>query len=598
MKNKKIIKLLFAFLGIAGFYACSKSFLDVTPQGVLDVTTLSTEKGVGKILLSAYAMLDGEDGGLGIGGQWGSAGSNFCFGSMGGGEANRGSIPTDQYPNMGTAIIHSNTPQNPALSDSWIWYYEGIKRSNTVLEVLGNVPTISAASKLNIEGQARFLRAWYHFQARIVFGRVPWIDVAADSALILHSIVSVANNVEIFPNILADAKYAYDNLPATQDSKGRINKWTAGAFYGKVLMFTHDYATAQTVLKDVFDNGTTPLGTKYALNANYHDNFDVNKENSPETVFDFQSSSQDGAGARNANWDDNLNTTAQFGGAGFFDPTYWFTNQFKTDAAGLPLSDAAAQTNDVLDPNGTSPVSGASPGYTQYAGNVDTRLDWTVGRNGIPFFDYGNYLTTWQRDRTAGPYAAKKTMIPQTDIGATHDASIWFAAGGTALNIHLIRFSDVMLMLAEADVEQGDLQSAFDLVNAVRTRAKNTPTVKTYIDPTKPSGGSTNVDAANYSTNPYPTVFPSADVARAAVRKERTLELGMEGQRFFDLVRWGTAATDLNAFYQYESLIPYQATSGDLKGTPVYTDDSLHNYYAIPQGQIDLSHGFLTPLKP
>jgi hypothetical protein len=344
-------------------------------------------------------------------------------------------------------------------------------------------------------------------------------------------------------------------------------------------MFAKDYATAKTVLAAVVAGGKTPLGVTYDLNTNFDDNFNVDFENSKESVFAFQSSSNDGAGGYNANWGDNLNMPAQIGGAGFFCPTFYFTNSFKTNAAGLPT--ANPQDNVVLDPAGTNGTGGA-PGYTQYAGNVDTRLDWTVGRNGVPFHDWGTYATSWRRDVTAGPFAGKKIMIRQSQVGAVHDAALWFSSGGTSLNINLIRFSDVLLLLAEAEIEGagGSLTNAFNLINRVRARAQNTRLV---------------VFPATYGvpvTKPYTTPFASQAEARTAVRLERLLELGMEGQRFFDLVRWGNATTELTAYYNYENSIPYQL-NGDLTPKPTYTGGPRQDYYAIPQQQIDLSHGLI-----
>ena len=579
MKNK-IVKFLLALLIPLVFYACKKSFLTTAPNGVLDEATLSSEKGVNKILLSAYAMLDGHDGSLNIGGEWGSGGSNFVFGSMAGGEANRGSTPLDQGPNMTNALRHEYAPANGALNDKWKAFYEGVKRSNTTLQVLAKVTNISAASQKNIAGQARFLRAWYHFQARITFGKAPFLDEKIDADLASGVIAGVANDVDIFPKIVEDAKFAYENLPAIQDAKGRANKWAAGALYGKILMFTKDFATAKTVLTDVVANGATPLGVKYDLLVNYDDNFNVAFENSAESVFAFQSSSQDNAGARNANWGDNLNTPATIGGAGFFCPTFYFVNNFKTDALGLPV--ANPQNTVVLDPVGTDPVNNGAPGYTQYNGNVDTRLDWTIGRNLVPFHDWGTYLTSWQRDRTAGPFAGKKIMIRQAQVGAVHDASIWFSSGGTSLNINFLRFSDVLLLAAEAEIEVGSLTTAYNLINRVRLRAQNSRVV------TFPA----TVGVPN--TKPYTVVFATQAAGRTAVRLERLLELGMEGQRFFDLVRWGTAPAELTAFYNYESAIPYQKF-GDLSPKPTYTGGPQQDYYAIPQQQIDLSHGFIKP---
>jgi hypothetical protein len=555
------------------FYACKRSFLEINPQGVLDEATLSSEKGVNKLLLSAYAMLDGHDGALNLGGEWGSSGSNFLYGSIGGGEANKGSDPGDQGPNMTPVQRHDATSTNGGLNDRWKALYEGVKRANTALEVLAKVTSVSDASRKDLSGQARALRAWYHFQARITFGKVPYLDEKIDIDLASGVIKGVTNETDIFPKIVEDAKYAYENLPAPQNGKGRINKYVAGAIYGKILLFTKDYATAKTVLSDVVNNGTNPLGVKFDLNTNYADNFNVDFDNSKESVFAFQASSQDNAGARNGNWGDLLNTPSSTGGggAGFFCPTNFFVNQFKTDALGLPVANPL--NNEVMDPF-------QQAGYTRYSGNVDSRLDWTIGRDGVPFHDWGTYLTSWPRDRSAGPYAGKKTMIRSSQVGATHDASIWFVGGGTALNMNLIRFSDVILMLAEAEVESGgSLANALALVNRVRNRAKNTPPVVFSA-----ANGTPKVE-------PYVAFATQAD-ARKAVRLERLLELGMEGWRFFDLVRWGAATSEITAYYAYESTFPYQV----LLKNPVPTYSSpAKDYYPVPQQQIDLSNGFIKP---
>ena len=579
--NKNLTKLLLTLVVIVAVYACKKSFLDIKPEGVLDEATLSTEKGVNRLLIAAYAMLDGHDNGfpgMTLGGEWGSGGSNFVFGSMAGGEANRGSSPGDQAGNMVPFIRHEGTATAGSNNDRWIALYEGVKRTNTVLQVLAKTPGVSDASKKNITGQARFLRAWYHFQARIMWNKVPYLDEKAAMDLETGAIAGVANDAEIFPKIIEDIKYAYENLPALQDAVGRINKYTAGALYGKILMFTKDFATARTVLTDVVNNGTNSQGVKFDLNARYEDNFNVAFDNSRESVFAFQTSSQDNAGARNGNWGDQLNFPAGggIGGAGFFTPTYYFTNKFKTDVNGLPI--ANSDNNVVMDPAGQA-------GLTQYSGGVDTRLDWTVGRNGVPFHDWGTYQTSWQRDPTAGPFANKKIIIRNSQVGASHDASIWFSAGGNALNINFIRFADVLLLLAEAEIEIGGatgLVNAFNLVNRVRARAQTTTTV-----PFAPTLGVP-------ITRPYLVPFADQATARAAVRLERLLELGMEGHRFFDLVRWGTAQTELNAFYNYESALPYQA-NGDLNNPKANFAGATRNYYDIPQRQIDLSRGLLKP---
>jgi hypothetical protein len=568
MKQNTII-ILSAMAVLGGGYACKKSFLDVNPVGVLDEATLSSAKGVDKLLIASYAMLDGHDGGLNLGGEWGSSGSNFLYGGIAGGDANKGSDPGDQGPNMTPIQRHEATSTNGALNDRWKALYEGIKRTNVVLQVLGKVKEIDDPTRKNLEGQARFLRGWFHFQARILWNKVPFIDEKKDADLASGAIAGVANDKEIFPEILADLKYAWDNLPERQNAVGKTNKWIAGAVYGKVLLFAKDYANARTVLSSVVASGTNSLGEKFGLLANYDDNFNVAFDNNRESVFVFQASSKDNAGARNANWGDLLNLPATGpSSAGFFCPTYWFTNSFKTDDNGLPV--ANPQNNVVLDPAGQA-------GLTQYSGNVDTRLDWTIGRNQVPYHDWGTYLTSWQRDVSAGPFGAKKTCIRQSQVGETHDANMWFPAGGVALNLNLMRFSEVILLLAEAEIEAGSLNTAFTLINQIRNRAANSRKVAI------PAA----VGVAKVA--PYASVFASKDEATKALRLERQLELGMEGHRFFDLVRWGVAATELNAYFSYESALPYQVL---LKPKPTF-DAAKNNYFPIPQQQIDLSNGFI-----
>jgi hypothetical protein len=566
MKNKISKILLVAVVSIA-LYACKKSFLDAEPQGVVSEATLANENGVNKLLLGAYAMLDGFDDNLQLGAEMGTSGSNSNYGSMGGGEANKGSTPQDLEANLTPVVRHEVLATNRAINDRWKALYEGVKRCNTVLLVLAKASDIKDEERKNITGQARFLRAWYHFQARITFGKIPYLDEKIDEDLISGKIPGVANDTETWPQILADAKFAFENLPAKMDAIGRINKWTAGALYGKILMFAKDFAAAKTVLTDVVNNGTNSLEVPFGLNDNFDDAFNVDFDNSIESVFAFQASVNDGSFGANGNEGDSPFRTYGVGCCGFFTPTYWLTNTFKTDAAGLP--DASPYTSSVMDPF-------SQAGLTQYAGNVDIRLDWTAGRIGVPFYDWGIPNTSWTFDIGAGPFHSKKNTIRKSQLGAAYEQSFWSTAAVTSQNINLIRFADVILLLAEAEVEVGSLPNAFALVNRIRNRAKNSRVV------------SFSSSLGTPKTEPYATMFASQDQARAAVRYERKLELAMEGHRFFDLVRWGAATTELNAFYNYESSLPYQT---DLIPKPVYT--SAKDYYPIPQQQIDLSKGLL-----
>jgi starch-binding outer membrane protein, SusD/RagB family len=145
----------------------------------------------------------------------------------------------------------------------------------------------------------------------------------------------------------------------------------------------------------------------------------------------------------------------------------------------------------------------------------------------------------------------------------------------------MIRYADVLLLLAECQIETGDLDEARKNINLIRARASNPAGF------VKEADGTTN--AANYVVNEYPasgSPFDTKDEALKALRFERKLELGMEGHRFFDLQRWGMVPTELNRIITYEKtqlpIIYYNAIVG-----------SQHERYLIPQQQIDITNGRL-----
>ena len=235
MSVQKLIKVFSILLLVVLYLSCSKSFLTQDPVGTLDPTTLADEKGVGKILIGAYAMLDNYDPGIEFN-QFGASASNSLFAEIGGGTANKGSDLSDQSGIYTPIERHETDALNQACYDQWNVNSEGIKRTNNVINLLKNVQVISDENRTNIMAQARFLRAWYHFNARIIFKHFPYIDEETAAQLDSWCYKGVSNQEEIFPKILEDAKFAYENLPEAQDAVGRVNKWSAGAFYGKVLL--------------------------------------------------------------------------------------------------------------------------------------------------------------------------------------------------------------------------------------------------------------------------------------------------------------------------------------------------------------------------
>lgn len=572
MKRITYSILSLAAIGVIG-WSCSKSFLDKKPLGQLDANTLANKKGVEALLVGAYSVLDGfiNGGGIFLGG-WQSSGTNWVYGSVVGGDAHKGSDAGDQ-PDIIPIESFSSTPTNGYYEQKWAIVYEGVTRSNSVLKQLAAATDVSDADKKRITAEARFLRGHYHFEGKKMWNNVPYIDETVTD-------FNVANTTDIWPKITEDLKFAYDNLPAVMPNKGRVNKWAAAAMYGKALLFQKKYAEARTVLRDVYTNGTTADGRKYALLTKFADNFNAETKNSTESVFAVQYSVNDGtAGGDNGGWGEVLNFPYTGGPGtccGFFQPSQDLVNAYQVDAAGLPDLDNYNK-REVKNDFGVA----ANATYTVDTQPVDARLDWTVGRRGIPYLDWGLHPgVTWIRDQTyAGPYAPIKNTYYKTQQGVLTDKNFW-TSGVTANNYTLIRFADVILMLAETEVEVGTLEEARRLVNQVRARAAN-------------PAGFVQGSAATYQVGLYTTPWTDKAVATKAVRFERRLELGMEGHRFFDLVRWGIAEPTLNTYLKYVSGRPVNGWTPPVNKRNFLVNANFtagkNEYFPIPQNQIDRS---------
>lgn len=545
------------------FIACKDSFLEQDTIGVLTEQDAQSAKGARQFLTASYAALKGIN--------WEGGGSNWVFGSISGGDANKGSDAGDQA-DVNPIQQFTHTPENNYFNVKWRALYEGIARTNSTIRILNNLTDkdLTATEKTQLLAEARFLRGYYHFEAKKMWNNIPLVD---ETVTYENQNFKVANSTD-WSKIMADLDFARKNLPSTQSQVGRVNKWAAEAYYGKALLFQGKYAEALPVLTSVVDNGTNASGTKYNLAPSFHDLFNADKDNDvavrAESVFAFEASINDGAGGANANWDHILNfpyNGGPGGCCGFFQPSFELVNSFRTSAAGLPLLDGSYNVgaNQVKNDQG---LESTDP-FTPDAGNLDPRLDWTVGRRGIPFLDWGNYPgKAWIRDQgNGGPYAPKKMSYYKSQQGKLTDGTSW-TSGLTATNYKLMRFADVLLMAAEAEVEAGSLEKARTYVNRVRTRAASA---------TVPGA------SATYVINNYTTPWTDKTVARNAVRFERKLELAMEGHRFFDLVRWGIADVAINAFLAYEKpkLAAAYGAATFVKGK--------HEYFPIPQRQIDLS---------
>jgi len=571
---KHIMPVVLSFLVI--LYACDKSYLEVPAAGALSQDVLANKIGVEALLVGAYSLLDGEGSSAGTNnGPWATSSSNWVYGSVAGGDAHKGSDPGDQ--NLITPIEQWNaTPSNSYLDQLWQQRYDGVQRANETLRVMKQAKDISAADVTRISAEARFLRAHYHFDLAKFFGNIPYID---------ESITYAAGNF-LVPNggkdaalakIEADMAFAYANLPETMNGVGRANKWAAAAYLGKIYMFEKKFADAKTILTNVIANGKTSLGVKYALLPKFGDVFDPAKKNGSEHVFSVQMTVNDGTGASNANSGDALNFPygGQTGCCGFYQPSFSLANAFKVDANGLPLLDESYFSNPLKNDMGISADNAFTPDATT---PLDPRIDWTVGRRGVPYLDWGIMPgSTWVRDQgTAGPYEPLKHLFRKSQVGIFTDGSSW-TNGFTANNYPLIRFADVLLLAAEAEVETGGLEKAREYVNLIRTRAANKDG---FVGPANNAG---LVSPTNYQIKTYTAAWTDAAVARTAVRFERKIELAMEGHRFSDLTRWGTGVTELNNYAVKEAALGYT----QIKGSTYKAGKS--EYLPIPQTQIDKS---------
>lgn len=554
MKISKLITLSLLIVGLS-VTSCSDDFLDVAPTGSLSSTELSSKAGLEGSLIASYSMLLGRSGFF-------SDNSNWMWGSVRGGEANKGTNAGDQSQANEIQAYAAQTT-NESVLQKYRAVYEGVARANATLKLLQTADAgVSDSDKVRIEAEARFLRGHYYFELKKNFNNTPYVDENWDE------VTPVGNSADLWSFIEADFQFAFDNLPSIMSDAGRANKWAAGAYLGKTYLFQGKYGDARTLLSDVVANGNTANGQPYDLNANYADAFRSPNDNSAESVFAVQAAAGTGD-INNANAGLVLNFPngpgAPGGCCGFFQPSIELGNSFRTDGNGLPLLDGSY--NDAGNALATDMGIESSEAFDIDAGPVDNRLDHSIGRRGIPYLDWGNHPgKDWIRDQPyAGPYSPKKFIYYAGGAGTENDQSSW-TPGYTAVNYNIIRFSDVLLMLAEAEVEAGDLGTAAMLVDRVRTRAANSNITDS---------------PANYNVGTYGS-FGSQDMARSAVRMERKLELSGEGHRMYDLVRWGIAAPTLNAYLQYEGP---QLNAPFAGATFTANNDE---YLPIPQNEIDL----------
>ncbi|MDR1919966.1 MAG: RagB/SusD family nutrient uptake outer membrane protein [Tannerellaceae bacterium] len=548
-----------ALLGASVFIlstSCGEDFLYKAPQGSIDSDALANSQGVDLLVVNAYATLTSPEH------QWGSSIFNWTFGGMYGGDANKGSDNNDQSV-LNSMETYSLLPTNSYLNEKWGWVYTGSKRVAQAMTIAEAATDMDASLKTIRMAELYFLRAVFYFEGIKVFGPyIPYVDESY-----IENNPKVKNDKDIYDNVLADVDKAIAGLPNKPDAVGRTYVWAAKALKAKILMQRGDLTAAKPILKDVVENGSTATGQKYALADVLDDNWNSYKDNtSPESIFEIQFSAD---GNNNGNQGMSLcyphNTGAPGGCCGFYQPSYELANSYQVDANGLPYLNNEYRTNKSISADRSLAI--------------DPRLDFTMGRVGIPYKDYGPALDGWLRDKNnGGEFLPKKHVYSKAegDAGLGRGAMSGGWAPGSAMNIQYLSLRDAMLLYAECLANDGELSAAMELVNQIRTRAGLEGNIVKDEDGTP---------AATYKVSAYPSshaAFTDKTTCIKAVRMERKLELAMEGSRWFDLVRWGAdyMAAELSAYVDYE-----KEFIGKFRGAAKLPASK--NVFPVPQTQIE-----------
>ena len=570
---KKYNKIVISFLSILFLASCSSDFLDYEPTGVLSSGNVATAANADALVTAAYAAI-GNDEMIGpITNQWvyGSVRSDDAYKGGGG----RGDVDViDTYEQYNTTVPDYGDWMLPR---TWTNHYKAISRANFALSVINVIPDADYPLKKVRQGELRFLRAHSHFMLKLLFNKVPFITEDLTQEQILKTSNDLSSDA-LWDKIAADFQFAFDNLPQSQDQVGRADKNAAAAYLAKLNLYqaykqndAHQVTSIDAAkLQKVIDYADKVTG---ALEVDYGYDFLDGHDNGAESIWAVQFSINDGTNTGRVSFVTGLNSphgTPLYGCCGFHMASQNMVNAFKTDANGLPLLDTF-NNSDIFNTitNGVAPLA---PGVT-----LDPRIDHTVGVPGRPF-KYKNTLKTsgdmiynfsWARD--PGVYGYFGNMKEQQ----SPDCSCYVKNGpfiGTSKNVDFIRYADVLLFKAEALIQLNRYAEALPIINQIRARAAAS-TAMTL------AAGASNV----YKVQPYPS-FSSKEYAMKALMFERRLEFGMEGPRFFDLVRWGIAEPVLNAYLDVEK------TKRDFLSNAKFTAGR-DEYYPIPQREIDFTGG-------
>lgn len=563
---KKIFQYILVAVSLFSVTSCD-SFIEVEPEGVID-EQLAMEN-PDKMVTAAYSML---------GDCWytypfnlwpyGDVASDDCL------KGGSGTTDTGYHP----MEIWSTLTSTPGEFDE-LWYrlYCAISRCNRALVSVAEYgeDKLGAETAKQRDAEVRFLRAHFYFKLLTMFRQIPWID----EEVYKNNAQEQTRNDEftyeqLFQKIIDDFKVAYDVLPAEQQDGGRVNKVAAASYLAKcylTLAWGDGYEATngvshinQDYMNKVVEYTDVVKSSKYGYLEDFGDIFLPEYKNSKESIFAVQCSDykDDNTTFGRANWSNMLNGCWGIWSCGwdFHKPSQNLVSAFKTKD-GLPDFDNFDKTIDY-------PINGVPT-----AQKWDPRLFHTVGMPTFPYKYEESYTLTKDNSRTPNTYGYYTSLkeVPQRSKGETYN-SPWQAFD---MNDYVFRYSDVMLMRAEALIETGQLAEARTIINDIRQRAKNS--VAKHIQ----------YAADQCEIALYPdTYFKDKETARKCLQWERRLELAMENGRYFDLRRWGIASKTLNAYFETEKNDVYDGQTYAQYLKDAHYTPGKNEFYPVPYNQL------------
>lgn len=567
---KKILYSVLTVLALVGTTSCSDFLDDQKPQGVLDSDMVKDPSNVDNLVISAYAVFTTAEDINSSFSMW-----NFDVRSDDAYKGGNGTSDGDVFHQL--EIEQGVLTTNWNINDMWVRLYNCISRVNSAISVL---ETTSDSYQLKAQrlGEMKFLRAYAHFLLKRLYKNIPFI---MDANLKQEDYNTLSNteftNDEGWQQIINDVEYAYSVLPVKQTDKGRPSKAAAAAFLTKAYLYKayrQDNAASNQVtsinredlLKVIeYSNPDIYSAGGFDLEPDFHNNFrpETQYENGVESIWAMQYSINDGTKYGNLNWSYGLIVPnipgVTDGGCDFYKPSQNLVNAYRTDADGHPFIDTFNNKDYDL---------------TQ---DADPRLFLTVGLPGLPYEFNSKYMMdaspTWSRSNGIYGYYVTLKQNVDPDCGYLVKGSWW----GTPMNRIVFRYADVLLERAEAYAQLNETGEAIKLVNEIRKRAKqSTGMIANY-----PSDYGVKFNISTYNGT-Y-----SQEDALKIVKMERRLEMGMESERFFDLVRWGEAEKVLNKYFAEET------NNCSIYGDAHFTADK-NEYLPIPFSQVAASDGHYT----